>query len=63
MNDLWLSLSLNVLDSDQFKSHQRSYFGSEAGDGIPFDFLTGFIRSLSDECIGMDLCDVNFEIT
>ena len=30
---------------------------------MPFDFLTGFLRSVSDESIGMDLCDVNFEIT
>ena len=62
VNDLWISCSLDVLDSAEFMSKQRSYFGSEPGDGVPFDFLTGFIRSLSDECIGLDLCDVNFEI-
>lgn len=64
LNNLWVSCSLNVLDSNQFMSKQRSFFGgSEPGDGVPFDFLTGFLRSISDESIGLDLCDVNFEIT
>ena len=62
-NDLWISCSLDVLDSSQFMSQQKCFFGSEDGDGVPLDFVTGFIRSLSEECIGLDLCDVNFEIT
>ena len=54
---------MDVLDSSQFTSQQKCFFGAEDGDGIPFDFVSQFIRSLSEECIGLDLCDVNFEIT
>lgn len=62
-NDLWLSCSLNVLDSNNFMSKQKNYFDSRPGDGVSYDFLSGFIRSVADESIGMDLSDVNFDIT
>ena len=44
-------------------SKQRSYFGSEKGDGVSYDFLAGFLRSMLEDCVGLDLCDVNFDIT
>lgn len=62
-NDLWISCSMNVLDSSQFMSKQRNIFGSEVGDGVSVDFLSAFIRSFADESIGLDLSDVNLDIT
>merc|ERR1712046_337873 len=53
-NDLWISCSLNVLDSNQFMSKQRNFSGSERGDGVPIDFVEEVIRSFADESIGLD---------
>jgi len=66
---------MNVLDSNQFMSKQRNIFGAEqsvykykgteqaCGDGVSFEFLSSFIRSMADESIGLDISDVNFDIT
>lgn len=62
-SDLWISCSADVLDSNQFMSKQRCIHGCEGADGVSFDFLTNFIRSFADESIGLDLCDVNFDIS
>lgn len=63
-NNLWISCSMNALDSKHFMSKQSNIFGSDQNsDGVSFDFLSSFIRSFSDEAIGMDLSDVNFDIT
>lgn len=62
-HDLWLSCSLNVLDTNQFMSSQRNFFGSESNDGVSYDFLSEFIRATADESIGLDLSNVNFDIS
>lgn len=55
---------MNVLDSKHFMSKQSNIFGCDQKcDGVSFDFLSEFIRSFSEEAIGMDLSDVNFDIT
>lgn len=44
-------------------SSQRNFFGSESNDGVSYDFLSEFIRATADESIGLDLSNVNFDIS
>lgn len=54
---------MNALDSTEFKSKTRSYNTYKENDGITLDFLGEFMDHFASQSIGMDLSDVNFEVT
>ena len=55
---------MNALDSTEFKSKTRSYNTySQENDGVTLEFLSEFMNQFASQSIGMDLSDVNFEVT
>jgi hypothetical protein len=54
---------MNALDSIEFKSKTRSYNTYKENDGVTLDFLAEFMKHFAGQSIGMDLSDVNFEVT
>lgn len=54
---------MNALDSLEFKSKTRSYKTYKENDGVTLAFLSEFMNHFAGQSIGMDLTDVNFEVT
>lgn len=53
---------MNALDSREFKSKTRS-IASKENDGVSLEFLGEFMKHFASQSIGLDLSDVNFEVT
>ena len=59
-----MSCNMNALDSEDFRSKTRGNTVSTTHpDGVSLDFLTEFMKEFTCHSVGMDLSDVNFEIT
>jgi hypothetical protein len=54
---------MNALDSTEFGSKTRSGVGLKEDDGVSLEFLGKFMEKFANDSIGMDLSDVNFEVT
>lgn len=54
---------MNALDSTEFGSKTRSGVGLKEDNGVSMKFLSQFMKQFSNDSIGMDLSDVNFEVT
>ena len=60
----WISLNMNALDSEEFRSKTRGNLISETQpNGVSLDFLSEFMQEFTSRSVGLDLSDVNFEIT
>lgn len=54
---------MNALDSIEFGSKTRSGVGLKEDDGVSLEFLGEFMKQFANHSVGMDLSDVNFEVT
>jgi hypothetical protein len=54
---------MNALDTVDFPSKTRSGNSLNYEDGVTLEFLSKFMRQFAPNSIGMDLSDVNFEVT
>jgi hypothetical protein len=54
---------MNALDSIEFGSKTRSGVGLKEDDGVSLEFLGKFMKKFANDSVGMDLSDVNFEVT
>lgn len=54
---------MNALESIEFRSKTRSGVGLKEDDGVSLEFLGEFMKTFSNHSVGMDLSDVNFEVT
>lgn len=54
---------MNALDSIEFRSKTRSGPGLKDDDGVSLEFLGEFMKEFANQSVGMDLSDVNFEVT
>ena len=54
---------MNALDTVEFRSKTRSGSGLREEDGVTLEFLGEFMKVFARNSVGMDLSDVNFEIT
>ena len=61
--DYWISCNMNALDSIEFRSKTRSGPGLKNDDGVSLEFLGEFMKEFANQSVGMDLSDVNFEVT
>ena len=63
-HDFWISCNMNALSSIEFRSKTRT--GNELceyEDGVSLEFLGDFMKHFAGNSVGMDLSDVNFEVT
>jgi len=61
--DFWISCNMNAIDSAEFKSKTRNDRSLRENDGVTVEFLGEFMKHFGCQSIGMDLSDVNFQIT
>ena len=54
---------MNALDSIEFGSKTRSNLGLKNDDGVSLEFLGEFMQEFANHSIGIDLSDVNFDVT
>lgn len=54
---------MNALDTVEFRSKTRSGKGLKYDDGVTLEFLGEFMKQFAPKSVGMDLSDVNFEVT
>lgn len=54
---------MNALDSTEFKSKTRNDRALMENYGVTLEFLGEFLQYFASQSIGMDLSDVNFEVT
>lgn len=55
---------MNALDSLEFKSKTRNDSRPfHENDGVTMEFLNEFMSEFANQSIGMDLSDVNFQVT
>ena len=54
---------MNALDTVEFRSKTRSGKGLKYDDGVTLEFLGEFMKQFAPNSVGMDLSDVNFEVT
>ena len=62
-HNFWISCNMNALDSIEFRSKTRSGLDLMEDDGVSLEFLGEFMKKFANHSIGMDLSDVNFEVT
>jgi len=61
-HNFWISCNMNALDSMEFGSKTRSGMDKE-DDGVSLEFLGEFMKQFATDSVGLDLSDVNFEVT
>lgn len=61
--DFWISCNMNALDSLEFKSKTRSANHLQENDGVTLAFMAEFMKHFAPHSVGMDLSDVNFQVT
>lgn len=54
----WISFDIDSIDADQFKST-----GTAEGNGLSIEFISKLFETFTSRSIGMDLTEVNFELT
>lgn len=54
---------MNAIDSAYFKSKTRNDRSMKENDGVTVEFLGEFMKHFGWQSIGMDLSDVNFQVT
>jgi len=54
----WISFDIDAVDSAEFKST-----GTAEGNGLSLDFAYKFFEKFTPRTVGMDLTEVNFELT